>query len=84
LVAFGDVGQQISGEVHPAALVTRTLEAAPDRRHQAGVLVRDDETHAGEPPALERAQELTPKGLVFGVADLDAQDLAPSVETPWT
>ena len=76
LVALGDVGQQVAGEVDPAALVGRPLEAAPDGGHQAGVLVRDDEAHAARAPgACKRAQEPTPEGLVFGVADVDAQDL---------
>jgi hypothetical protein len=30
LVAFGDIRQQVAGEVHPAALMARPLEATPD------------------------------------------------------
>ena len=79
LVALSDVGQQVAGDVDPTALVARPLETAPDGSHQTGALVRDDQAHAGEPPAFDRTQELTPEGLVFGVADLDAQDLPPPV-----
>ena len=78
-MAFGDVGQQVAGEVDPAALVARPLETTPDGGHQPSVLVRDHQAHAGEPPALQGTQELTPEGLVFGVADLDAQYLPASV-----
>ena len=67
------------GRSAPGSAGGRPLEAAPDGGHQPGVLVRDDEAHAGEPPALEGTQELTPEGLVFGVADLDAQYLPASV-----
>lgn len=59
--------------------VARPLETAPNGGHQSGVLVRDHQAHAREPPALQGAQELPPEGLVFGVADLDAQDLAAPV-----
>ena len=75
VVALGDAGQQVPGEVDPAALVGRPLEAAPDGGDQAGVLVRDDQLHAGEAPGAQGAQEATPEGLVFGVADVEAQDL---------
>jgi len=39
LVAFGDVCQQVSGEVHPAALVPSALKGPLERLDQAGVLV---------------------------------------------
>ncbi len=76
LMAFRDHGHEVAGEVHPTALVGRSLEAAPDGAHQAGVLVGDHETLALEPPGLEPAQELSPEDLVLRVTDIDAQDLS--------
>ena len=54
LVAFGDRGQQVAGEVDPAALVGRPLEAAPDGRHQAGVLVGDHQAARRRAPGASR------------------------------
>jgi hypothetical protein len=47
---------------------------------QAGVGVGDDELDAGQPTGLERAQERRPEGAVFGVADVQAEDLLATVD----
>jgi hypothetical protein len=38
-------------------------------------LIGDHQLHTAEPTRLQRAQELTPEHLFFGVADVAAQDL---------
>ena len=76
VLALGDAGQQVAGEVDAAPLVRRPLETTPDGVHQSGVLVRNDQLHAGEPPGAQGPQEAPPKDLVFGVADVEAQDLS--------
>ena len=44
-VGLGDVGQQVAGEVDPAALVGAALEGALECGHQTAVLVGDDQAH---------------------------------------
>jgi hypothetical protein len=62
--------------MHPAALVGDALQAAPQCRHQAGVLVRDDEAHTTKAPFAQARQEAPPEDLVFGVTDVEAEHLA--------
>jgi hypothetical protein len=64
------------GEVDPAALPGGALEAAADRRLEAGVGVGDDQPHPTQPAGLQRPQESGPERLVLGVADVDAEHLA--------
>ena len=61
--------------MHPAPLVHRSLEAAPDGAHQSGVLVRDDQLHVGESPGAQLPQKAPREHLVLGVADVEAQNL---------
>jgi hypothetical protein len=62
-----------------------TLQAAPNGRHQPGVLVRDHQLDPGQAPDLELAQESPPEGLVLGVAELESEDLLVSLggQPPW-
>ena len=76
MLALGDPGQQVAGEVDPAALMGGPLEATPDGVHQPGVLVRNDQLHTGEASGAQGAQEAPPEHLVFGIADVEAQDLS--------
>ena len=83
MLALGHAGEEVAAEVDPAALMGGPLEAAPDGVHQPGVLVRNDQLHAGEASGAQGPQEATPEHLVFGVADVEAQDLSvPSALTP--
>jgi len=50
LVRLGDQRQQVPGEMDPAALVRRTLEAATQRSNQTGVLVGDHQPDPGQTP----------------------------------
>jgi hypothetical protein len=47
-MGFGDQGQEVAGEVHPAPLVGGALEGPADRGDQAGVLVGDHQAHPGQ------------------------------------
>ena len=49
-----DVGEQVAGEVDPAPLMSGTLEAAPQRGHQARVLVGDHQPHLGQAALLDQ------------------------------
>ena len=72
---LGTMGEQVAGEVDPAALVRRALEATAERGDQAGVLVGDDQPHPGQAALLQRGQEAAPEHLVLAVADVEAEDL---------
>jgi hypothetical protein len=74
-----DVGEQVAGEVDPAALVPSTLETAPQGLYEAGVLVADHELHPSQATALQAGEEARPERLVLAVADVDAQDLSGAV-----
>lgn len=43
-LVLGHHGEQVAGEVDPAALMRGALEAAADRGHETGVLITDDES----------------------------------------
>src|SRR5690606_2385675 len=60
--------QQVAHGVDPAPLPGRSLEDPADSLSQPGVSVGDDQTHPGQAPVTEVAQELGPKRLVFGIA----------------
>ena len=62
----------------PTPLVRDALEAAPQPRDQARVLVADDQLQSGQAALLERGHEAFPEHLVLAVADVEAEDLAPS------
>ena len=59
----------------PAALPGGAQEDLGDRGLGARVVVADHERDAVQAVRAERAQELTPEGLVLGVAEGQAQDL---------
>jgi hypothetical protein len=46
-------GEQVAGEVHPAALMGGTLEAAAQGGDQAGVLIGDHQPHPVQAAGLE-------------------------------
>jgi hypothetical protein len=52
-----------------------SLEAPLDGRHQASVLIGDDQLHPIESSGPELPEELPPEGLVLRVPDIDTQDL---------
>jgi len=72
---LGITANRLRGKIDPTALVGSPLEAPLDGRHQAGVLVGDDQLDAFESPGTQLAQEVSPEGLVLRVPDVDAQDL---------
>ena len=49
-----------------------------DRRLQAGVGVGDGQLHAGQAAGDQAAQELAPERLGLGLADVEADHLAPA------
>ena len=51
------------------------LEDPAQGGDEAGVLVGDDQPDTVQATLLERAEELAPEHLVFGVADVQARDL---------
>ena len=51
----------------------------PQGGDQAGVLVGDHQLDPVQAALLQRAQEAAPEHLVFGVADVDAQDFPAAV-----
>ena len=75
LVAFGNAGQHVAGEVHPASLPAGALQRLARRGLQAFVGVGDHQAHTGQPAAAQRAQELGPERLLLRVADGDTEDL---------
>ena len=83
-LVLGHVSEQVAGEVHSAALMPGALEAAPQRLDQAGVLIADHQSHAGQPAPFQRGQEAAPERLVLAVADIAAEDLPrePSAAMP--
>lgn len=48
---------------------------------KAGVLVRDDQPDPVQTPLLQGAEEPTPKHFVFGIADVQAEDLPATVRS---
>ena len=79
LVAFGDAGQDVAGEVHSAALPRRALHGLADRGFQAFVGVGDHEAHPGEPATAQRAEELGPERLFLRIANREPEDFAVAV-----
>ncbi len=67
------------GEVDPAALMGRALERTLERGDQAGVLVGDDQPHAGQPAPFQGGQEAAPEHLVLAVAHVQAQHFPAAV-----
>jgi hypothetical protein len=74
-VGLGDVGEEVAGEVDPAPLVGGALEGPLQRCDESGVLVGDDQLHAGQAALFEAEQGGTPERLVLAVSHVDAEDL---------
>ena len=74
-LGFRDQGEEVAGEVDPAALMGRALETAHDRRGQASVLIRDDQPDPVQAAALQRGEEPAPEHFVLTVPDVKAEDL---------
>jgi hypothetical protein len=69
---FGDPGEDVAQEVHPAALPTGIAsEHRPDRGLEAFVGIRDDQLHPVQAAGLQRAQESGPERPVLAVADVE-------------
>ena len=71
------MAEAVAQEVHGAALPGRA-EDLRDRRLQARVRVGDRELDADQAARDQRAQELAPERLGLGLADVEAEDLAPA------
>jgi hypothetical protein len=65
--------------MHPAALPGGAEHHRADGLFESGVGVGDDQLHPAQPSGFEAAQERGPKRAVFGVADVEAEDLAAAV-----
>jgi hypothetical protein len=68
--------EAVAQEMHGAAL-PRASKHLRDRRLEARVSVGDRELHAGQAALDQAAQEARPERLGLGLADVDADDLAP-------
>ena len=77
-VALGHQGEQVAGEVHPAAL-RGALEGPLERGDESGVLVGDHQPHPAESALLQAGEEGPPEHLVLAVADVETEDLAAAV-----
>ena len=71
------VAEAVSEEVHGAAL-PGAAEDLGDRGLQAGVGVGDGELDADQAARDQAREELGPERLGLGLADIDAEDLAPA------
>jgi hypothetical protein len=80
LIATG-VAQTVALQMRRAAL-PGAAEDLGDRRLQAAVRVGDRQLHTDQATRDEPAQEVGPKRLGLGVADVDREGLAPAVS--WT
>ena len=76
LVAAG-MPQTVPEEVHGAALPWRS-EHLGQRRLEAGVGIGDRQLHPDQAAGDQAAQELAPERLGLGLADVEADDLAPA------
>jgi hypothetical protein len=77
--ALGDLSQDISEEVDPAALDGRAGHDRLDGLAQARVGVGDHHLHPAQASRLERAQERRPERAVLAVTHGEAEDLAAAV-----
>ena len=62
--------------MHPAPLMPGSLERPAQGGDQAGVLVGDDQADTAQAALAQGLEEAAPEHLVFGVADVQAEDLA--------
>ena len=76
LVGSGHAGQQVAGEMHPAALAGGALEGPVGGGVEAAVGIGGDQAHPGEAAVAQRGEEGLPESLVLAVADVASQDLA--------
>lgn len=80
---FGDLGEHIAQEMHPASLPGGADQDGLDRAAQSGVGIGDDQLYSGQATAFQRAQKRRPKRAVLTVADLKAStSRRPSAATP--
>jgi hypothetical protein len=77
VLVLAHVATEVAQEVDRAAL-PRRAERPRDRGLQAGVRVADGQLHPDEAARDERFEELGPERLGLGLADVQADDLAPS------
>jgi hypothetical protein len=74
------VAEAVSEEVHGAAL-PGAAQHLRDRGLQGGVGIGDGELHAGQAARDQPAEEVGPKRLGLGLADVEAENLAPAFST---
>lgn len=79
LVRLRHQRKQVPGEVDAAALMPDALEHPTQRRDQAGMLVGDDQPDTVQTALLQGPEEPAPEHFVFGVADVQAEDLPAAV-----
>ena len=77
MLVLAGVAEAVPEEVHGAALPGAAQEAG-DRGLEPLVGVGDDQLHAAQAARDQRAQEVGPERLGLGLADVDAEDLAPA------
>jgi hypothetical protein len=65
--------------VHSASLPAGAGHDRCDGLLEAGVGVRDDQLHPGQPAGLQAAEERRPEGAILAVADVQAQHLSAAV-----
>jgi hypothetical protein len=67
-----DFGEQVAQVVGATPLPGRAGQRRPDRRHQAGVGVGDDQLHPGQPAGDEPAQKRQPARAVLTAGHVEA------------
>jgi hypothetical protein len=77
--ALGDLGEDVSEEVDPAALDSRAGHDRLDCLAQAKVGVGDHQLHPGQAAGLERAEERGPEGAVLAGTHGEAENFAAAV-----
>src|SRR6266571_3083804 len=78
LLGLGDIGEGIAHPMHAAALPTGGKDP-PDRCFQPFMGVGDDQLHATQPAPRQALQKSRPEGLGLRGADVEPDDLAPTV-----
>ena len=76
LGAFRDNGEHIAHEMDPASLPRSALEDGANRFLQARVRVRHDQLHPVQSTDFQRAKKSRPEPFVFGVSDVETEDLS--------
>ena len=76
MLILARMAEAVAEEVDRAALPGAAQDLR-DRRLQPRVRVADRELHADQAACDQASEELGPEGLGLGLADVDAEDLAP-------